>query len=159
MPVSDELLRFVSGPTPYSSWWLWLAVSLSVLLIGWYAGVFVFTMPGRRIRGLPVIGAARSELVKRRSMRAVRAIGERYRAGELGAAPAAAAVSRELRSFLHAATGTRAEYMQLDAIAASELAAAAPMLTDLTDAQFNADSVVDVGAVADSAEELIHTWS
>ena len=157
--MSDELLRFVSGPTSYSSWWLWLAVSLIVVLIGWYAAVFVLTMPGRRIRELPVIGAARAELTKRRSIRAVRAISARHRTGELGAAPAAAAVSRELRVFLHAATGTRAEYMQLDAIAAGELAPAAPVLTDLTDAQFNADSVVDVGAAADSAEELIHAWS
>jgi hypothetical protein len=157
--VSDELIRFVSGPTPYSSWWLWLAILLSVILIGWYAAVFLFTMPERRIRDLPVIGAARSELVKRRSARAVRAIGERYRAGELAAAPAAAAVSRELRAFLHAATGSRAEYMQVDAIAAGELASAAPVLTELIDAQFNADSTVDVAAVADSAEELIHTWS
>ena len=90
---------------------------------------------------------------------AVRAIGERYRAGELAAAPAAAAVSRELRAFLRAATGASAEYMQVDAIAAGELASAAPVLTELIDAQFNADTVVDVGAVSDSAEELIHSWS
>jgi hypothetical protein len=157
--VSDELVGFVIGPTPYSSWWLWLAVVVLLVLIGWYAAVLVFTMPGRRIRGLPVIGAARSELVKRRSARAVRAIGERYRTGELAAAPAAAAVSREVRAFLHAATGARAEYMQVDAIAAGELASAAPVLADLIDAQFNADTVVDVGAVSDSAEELIHSWS
>ncbi len=157
--MSDELVGFVIGPTPYSSWWLWLAGLLLMVLIGWYAAVFVFTMPGKRIRGLPVIGAARSELVKRRSARKVRAIGERYRAGELAAAPAAAAVSGELRAFLHAATGARAEYMQVDAIAAGELASAAPVLTELIDAQFNADTVVDVGSASDSAEELIHSWS
>lgn len=157
--MSDELVRFVIGPTPYSSWWLWLAVLLLFVLIGWYVTVVVWTMPGRRISGLPVIGAARSELVRRRSARAVRAIGERYRAGELEAAPAAAAVSRELRAFLRTATGARAEYMQVDAIAASELAPAAPVLMSLIDAQFNADSVVDVGSLSDSAEELIHTWN
>jgi hypothetical protein len=157
--VSDELVQFVIGPTPYSSWWLWLAALLLIALIGWYAAVFVSTMPGRQIRGLPVIGAARSELAKRRSARAVRAIGERYRAGELAAAPAAAAVSRELRAFLRTATGARAEYMQVEAIAAGELAPAAPVLKQLIDAQFNADSRVDVGSVSDSAEELIHTWS
>lgn len=157
--MSDELVRFISGPTPYSSWWLWLAVLLSLVLIGWYAAVFVFTMPGRRLRSLPVIGTARSELVKRRSAQAVRAIGERYRGGELASAPAAAAVSRELRAFLHAATGVRAEYMQVEAIAAGELAVAAPVLADLIDAQFNADSSVDVAFVSDSAEELIRTWS
>ena len=157
--MSDELVQFVIGPSPYSSWWLWLAVILLFVLIGWYAVVFVWTMPGRRTRGLPVIGAARSELAKRRSARAVRTVGERYRAGELAAAPAAAAVSRELRAFLRSATGARAEYMQVDAIANSELAPAATVLRALTDAQFNADSTVDVGSVSDSAEELIHTWS
>ena len=157
--MSDELVSFVIGPTPYSSWWVWLAALMLVVLIGWYAAVFVFTMPGRRIRGLPVIGAARSELIKRRSARAVRAIGERYRAGELAAAPAAAAVSREVRAFLHAATGVRAEYMQVDDIADGELASAAPVLAELVDAQFNADTIVDVGAASDSAEELIHSWS
>ena len=157
--MSGELVGFVIGPTPYSSWWVWLAALMLVVLIGWYAAVFVFTMPGRRIRGLPVIGAARSELIKRRSARAVRAIGERYRAGELAAAPAAAAVSREVRAFLHAATGVRAEYMQVDDIADGELASAAPVLAELVDAQFNADTIVDVGAASDSAEELIHSWS
>jgi hypothetical protein len=157
--VSDELLRFIIGPTPYSSWWLWLAVLLLLIVIGWYAAIFVFTMPGRRIRGLPVIGATRSELLKRRSARAVRAVAQRYRAGELAAAPAAAAVSRELRTFLHHATGVRAEYMQVNAIAASELSSAAPVLSELNDAQFNADSHSDVGAATDMAEELIRSWS
>lgn len=157
--MSDELVRFVSGPTPYSSWWVWLAVALLVVLVGWYAAVFVFTMPRQRIRGLPLLGAARSELAKRRSARTVRAIGERYRAGELAAAPAAAAISRELRAFLHAATGTRAEYMHIDAIATGGLALAAPVLAQLNDAQFNAGSRVDVGSVSDSTEELIHAWS
>ncbi len=48
---------------------------------------------------------------------------------------------------------------KFDAIAASELAVAAPVLADLIDAQFNADSSVDVASVSDSAEELIRTWS
>jgi hypothetical protein len=157
--VPDDLLRFVSGPTPYSSWWLWIAVVLLVLLIGWYAAVFLLTVPGRQMRDIPVIGATRSELLKRRFARAVHAIGDRHRAGELAPAPAAEAVSRELRAFLYQATGTPAEYMQVDDIAAGRLATAAPVLTELIDAQFNADSVVDVGAVSDSAEELIRSWT
>lgn len=156
MPV--DLLHFVSGPIAYSSWWMWLAVLLLLVLIGWYTAVFLFTMPGQRIRELPVIGSTRSELLRRRFARAVHTVGDRYRGGDLAAAPAAAAVSRELRAFLHQATGTRAEYMQVDAIAAGQLASAAPVLTQLNDAQFNADSIVDVGTVSDSAEELIRTW-
>jgi hypothetical protein len=157
--VPDDLLRFVSGPTPYPSWWLWVAVFLLLVLIGWYAAVFLLTTPSRQIRSLPVIGATRSQLLKRRFVRAVHAIGDRHRAGELAAAPAAEAVSRELRAFLHQATGARAEYMQVDDIAAGRLSLAAPVLTDLIDAQFNADSTVDVGSVSDSAEELIRRWT
>jgi hypothetical protein len=157
--VPDDLLDFVVGPTSYSSSWLWLAVASVLVLICWYATVSVITLPGRRIRELPVIGVTRSELLKRRFARAVRAIGDRYRADDLSAAAAAAAVSRELRTFLHQATGTRTEYMQVVAIAAGELAAAAPVLAELTDLQFNADSTLDVASVSDAAEELIRTWS
>lgn len=157
--MPDDLLGLVIGPSRYSWSWLWIGVLLLLVLIGWYTAVFVLTSPGRRTRHLPVIGATRSELLKRRFAKAVRDIGKRHRAGELSAASAAAAVSRELRAFLNRATGVPAEYMQLDAIAAGELARAAPILTELIDAQFNADSTLDVGAVSDSAEELIRTWS
>jgi hypothetical protein len=157
--VPDDLLRYVSGPTPYSWWWLVLAAILLLGMIGWYAGVFVFTAPGRQIRNMPLIGASRTEWLKRRYAHAVKAVGDQYRAGELSAAPAATAISRELRAFLHRTTGADAEYMHLDAIATSELAPAAPVLAQLLDAQFNADSTRDVGVVSDSAEELIRTWS
>ncbi len=157
--MPDDLLRFVIGPTPYSWWWLWLAVLLLVVLIAWYVGVFAFTMPEQRIRDLPVLGNARTELRRRRSARAVRGVGDRYRAGELDAAQAAREVSHELRSFLQHVTGVRAEYMHLEAIAASELSSATPVLSELVDAQFNVHSTADVGAASDSAEELIRTWS
>ena len=125
----------------------------------WYTCVFVFTMPDRRRRDLPLVGAARSELIRRRAARAVHDIGARYRSGELDAAAAGAAVSRTLRGFLAQATGVPAQYMQLEAIAASELAAAAPLLEQLNDAQFNAASRVDLGEVSESAEELIRSWT
>jgi hypothetical protein len=157
--VPDDLLRHVIGPTPYSSWWLWIALALLLGLIFWYSAVYLLTVPGRRLRELPMIGVTRSELLKRRFARAVRAVGERYRSGSVAAAPTAAAVSRELRAFLHQATGVRAEYMQVDDIADSELAGAAPLLAQLVDAQFNVGSTVDVGAVSESVEELIRTWS
>ncbi len=156
--MPDDLLRHVIGPTPFPSWWLWIAVLLLLTLVAWYAAVIVLTMPGRRLRDLPVIGATRSELLKRRFLRAVRAIGERQRAGELANAPAAAAVSRELRRFLHHATGSRVEYMQLDAIAVGELATAAPVLAKLADLQFNAAPTEDFTTASRSAEELIRTW-
>jgi hypothetical protein len=106
-----------------------------------------------------VLGAARDELIRRRAVRAVRTIGNRYRAGELEPGPAGAAVSGELRSFLHAATGMNAEYMQVEAMAVGKLAPAAPILFELNDVQFNHRSVVDVGALSEATEELIREWT
>ena len=84
--MPDDLLEHVIGPTPYSSVWLWIAIGLTLLLGGWYAAVFVLTSQRRPVRELPVLGAARAELLRRRSARAVRHIGNRYRAGDLTAA-------------------------------------------------------------------------
>ncbi|CRZ17346.1 hypothetical protein [Mycolicibacterium neworleansense] len=157
--MPDDLLQHVIGPTPYSSGWLWVAIGLILLLGGWYAAVLVLTSRRRPVRELPVLGAARAELLRRRSARAVRNIGNRYRAGDLTAAGAGAALSAELRGFLHAATGVQAQYMQIDAIADSDAAPAAPILAELTDIQFNHRSMLDAGAASASAEELIRGWT
>ncbi|MDT5112313.1 MAG: hypothetical protein QOE04_3399 [Mycobacterium sp.] len=157
--MPDDLLQRVIGPTAYSSGWWWLALLLVMALIAWYAGVLLWTMPGRRLRNTPVIGGLHDKFLRHRYAKAVRDIGDRYRAGELDAAPAGAAVSAELREFLRFVTGVRAEYMQLDDVADSALAPAAPLLAELSDAQFNDLSHVDVGLVSADAEELIRSWT
>ncbi len=157
--MPDDLLQYLIGPSPYSMRWLWLAIVLSLGLIAWYGAVFALTMPNRRLAEVPLVGALRSELLKRRAVGAVRGIGRRHRAGELDAAQAGAALSRELRDFLHQFTGVRARHLQFSDLAAGELAAAAPVLADLNDVQFNAGSVVDVAAAGESVEELIRGWT
>ncbi|WP_166907270.1 hypothetical protein [Mycobacterium sp. DL440] len=157
--MPDDLLRHVIGPTPYSPVWLWTAIGLILLLCAWYAAVFVLTSRRRSVRDLPMVGAARGELLRRRSARTVRRIGNRYRAGNLSAAGTGAALSRELRAFLHAATGVQAQYLQVDAIAESSAAPAAPILAELTDIQFNHRSALDAGTASDTAEELIRGWT
>lgn len=157
--MPDDLLRHVIGPTPYSSLWLWLAIALSVLLVGWYAGVFLFTMPRGRLGTVPLVGSARDRMIRHRAARTVRAIGDRYRAGEVSAGAAGEAVSREVRRFLHQVTGVRAEFMQLDGIERSEISPAAPLLTNLVDIRFNPESTLDVGLVSRDAEELIRSWA
>jgi hypothetical protein len=132
---------------------------MQLVVILWYTCVFVFTMPDRRLRDLPLVGAARGEIIRRRAARSVHEIGAKYRSGDLDAVAAGGAISGILRGFLAQVTGVRAPYMQLDDIAASEIAAAAPLLAQLNDAQFNAASRVDVGHVSESAEELIRSWT
>lgn len=157
MPV--DLLRYVSGPIPYSPWWLWLGVFVLVIVIVWYTGVFVWTLPSHRLRGIPVVRSLHGKLLRRRFTRTIRSVDRQYRAGELSAAQACARMSRTLRSFLHQATGTRAQYMHIDDIAASPLAKSAPLFSELNDAQFNTTSNVNVSHVGSAAEELIRTWT
>jgi hypothetical protein len=100
-----------------------------------------------------------AKLLRRRFSRAIHTIDEQYRAGKLTAAQAGRQMSRTLRSFLHQATGSRAQYMHVDRISSSELAEAAPLLAALNDAQFNSASPVDVSEVGSTAEELIRSWA
>ena len=156
--MPDDLSRFVGGPMPYSTTWLWLGLLLTAVVISWYVGVFVWTLPSQRLRRLPAGRSLHGRLLRRRFARAVARIGARHREGELTAAEAGAAMSRTLRSFLNQATGTRAQYMHLDDIASGELAPAAPTLAALDDAQFNTASPVRVDEVGTAAEELIRSW-
>ncbi|MGV0713822.1 hypothetical protein ABQE93_00325 [Mycolicibacterium sp. XJ662] len=156
--MPDDLLNYIIGPTPYSAWWLWLAVALTLIVIGWYTAVFVWTLPSHRLRRLPVVRSWHATLLRRRFARSIGAVTERHRRGELSAAQAAAGISRTLRSFLHQATGTPAQYMHVETIAASELASAAPVFEALDDAQFNAASPVDIHQTGSAAQELVRTW-
>lgn len=157
--MPDDLLEFVSGPPGYSLLWLWLGLALLVLVIAWYALVLVVTMPSDRLRRIPGVEDLHGRLLRQRFAKTVRTITQRHREGELSDEQASAALSCTLRSFLHQATGTRAQYMQLRAIAASDLAPAAPMLEALGSAQFDRSSTADVGQLGEETEELIRSWS
>ncbi|CAN7682291.1 hypothetical protein [Mycolicibacterium frederiksbergense] len=160
--MPDDLLGGLIGPTPYSSIWLWLAVALAVLTVLWYIGVFWWTGPGRTHSEPSVIGSARAALQRRRALRAIQAIQNQYRTGELTATAAAAALGEHVRRFLRDTTGVRAEYVQVPdmaAVSGGVLAPAAPVLADLEDAQFNAGSGVDIGATGQAAEELVRQWT
>ena len=157
--MPDDLLRHVFGPQPYSSLWLWWAVLLVLGVVGWYIGVFVWTLPSHRLRRLPVVRRMHARLIRNRFARGVQRIGDEHRAGRIPAPAACAAISRTVRSFLHQVTGGRAQYLHIGAIADGHLAAAAPLLTRLGDAQFNAEARVDVADVSARAQELIRSWT
>jgi hypothetical protein len=156
--VPDDLLRFVSGAPPYSPWWLALALTLLIAVTGWYVGVFVWTLPAARLRRLPGIRVVHGYVLRRRFTRSIRKVVESHRAGDIPAVDAGARISRTLRSFLHQATGTAAQFMHVDALDANGLPAAARVVSALNDVRFNATSDVDVGEAGEAVEELIRTW-
>ena len=157
--MPDDLLHHVFGPQPYSSQWLVWAVLLVLALLGWYAGVFVWTLPSHRLRRIPVVRRLHARVIRDRFARRVQRVTDEHRAGRLSTPQAGAAISRTVRSFLHQATGAKAQYLHVGALADGELGAAAPLLTLLDDAQFNAETSVDVGEVGPVAQELICSWT
>lgn len=160
--MPDDLLGYLIGPTPYSSVWLWLAAGLITCVLLWYGAVFWWTAPGRRRSEPSLVGSARIALQRRRALRAIHAIQNRYRAGELTAAGTGAALSEEVRRFLRDATGLPAEYVQVPdivTVSGGVLAPSATVLADLEDAQFNTASTIDIEATARAAEELVRQWT
>lgn len=160
--MPDDLVGRLIGPTPYSSTWLWVAGALLALTVLWYVVVFRWTAPGRA-RGEPsMIGSAHIALLRRRTMRSIDGIERRFGAGDLTRPAAGAALGAELRRFLRDATGLSVEYVQvpdLPSISGGTLAPAAPLLADLEDLQFNAESAVDVGAAGSATRELVRQWT
>lgn len=157
--MPDDLLRFVGGPPSYWTGWLWLGVALIIVVLLWYAAVFVATLPSGRLRALPAVRTLHARLLRYRFVRTVQTIRRRHHDGELTDAQTGAALSRTLRSFLHQATGRRAQYMQLKAIRAGDLAPAAPVLAALGDVQFDAASTADVERLAADTEDVIRSWT
>jgi hypothetical protein len=98
-------------------------------------------------------------LIRNRFAHCVQGIAGEHDAGRMSAPAACAAISRTLRSFLHQATGARAQYLQIGAMADGDLAPAAPVLAQLGDAQFNAESRIDVADMSARAQELIRSWT
>lgn len=156
--MPGDLLNYVFGPQAYSSRWLWLAVGLLVVVIVWNAGVVVWTLPSHRLRQIPVVRQLHSRLLRLRFARRVQRIADEHRSGAVDAPSACAAIGRTVRSFVHQATGTRAQYLQVNVIADSQLATAAPVLTDLADVQFNPETQLDIDDVTARARELIRSW-
>jgi hypothetical protein len=157
--VPDDLLRYIGPPQSYSTAWLWIAVVLIVAVVGWYAAIVVWTLPGRRLRELPLTRAAHDRLIRYRYAGMVRRAGERHRAGELSAAGAAEEIGRAVRAFLHEVSGAPVAYMHLAEISTGALAPAAPVVGALADAQFNSRSEEDIGELSRAAEELIRSWT
>lgn len=157
--MPDDLLHHLIAPEPYASVWLWPAAAAAAALIAWYMAIFILTSPRRQHRAPHLLGTARSEMLKRRSLHAIGSIEKRYRTGALAAPSAAAALGRELRGYLQEVTGVRVRYLHVGAITSGSLAPAGPILAEIVDIQFNQHSRTDVSATCAAAEELVRRWT
>ncbi|CAN5546144.1 hypothetical protein BH11ACT6_BH11ACT6_55450 [soil metagenome] len=149
MPAED-LLRYLGEPPVVSRWWLVLGVLGIVAVIAWCTGIHLLTRPTVK---LP------AALTRRRFTKSVHRIGDRYRSGAITSTEACAQLSAVVRSFLTATTGAPAEYMHISELAQSPVAEAAPLLAELTAAQFDQTIAPDVSTLERAAGELIASWN
>lgn len=155
----DDLLRFIGGPMAPSMWWLVLAAVIVAVVVSWYVGLWVWTLPTHRLRTIPLVRDWHARLIRRRFAHAIDEATVRYGRRELNRESVATAYNHTLRSFLYLRTGVYAKNLLTDHLAQGELSDAVPLLTLLHDAQFNPDSRADVLALGRSAKELIHAWT
>ncbi|WIM89828.1 hypothetical protein PT015_10595 [Candidatus Mycobacterium wuenschmannii] len=157
--MQTDLLRYISGPSPFALWWLVIAAALIIVLAAWYAGVFMWTMPPARLRAMRGISTLHRRLLARRFARSVAATTNAYRSGAITAVQACAGYSRTLRSFLNVTTGQRAQYMHVDDLSGGALAPAAPLIAALNEARFTPLARVEVERFGTTVEELIRSWT
>ena len=70
--MPDDLLRFVFGPSPYAASWLWLGLALVAIVIMWYVGVVVWTLPAERLRNIPGVRSLHAKLLRRKFVSTIR---------------------------------------------------------------------------------------
>jgi hypothetical protein len=157
--VASEYLKWIVAPLPYSVFWAVLGVLLMLLVIAWFVGVLVWTLPVERLRTIPVIRDISARVLQRKFSAAVGRVDEHYLAGELNSRQAYAEMSRILRNFVFYRTGVRAQYMALDEVAHSTAAAAAPVVSALYARQFELADNPDVAAAAHQVRSAIQSWS
>jgi len=157
--VANDYLKWIVAPLPYSLWWLILGVVLVLGVVGWFAGVLVWTLPVTRLRTIPVIRDITARVLARKFGAAVGRVSRRYGAGELSARQAYGEMSRILRNFVYYRTGVRAPYMALGEVAHSPAAAAAPVVSALYSRQFELGENPDVAATAAQVRSAIASWS
>ncbi len=119
----------------------------------------MWTLPSHRLRRIPVVRRLHARVIRTRFAGRVQRLADEHLAGRLSTPQACAAISRTVRSFLHQATGTKAQYLHVGDLADGHLEAAGPLLALLDDARFNAETSVDVGVVSPVAQELIRSWT
>ncbi|OBG87391.1 hypothetical protein A5733_04110 [Mycobacterium sp. NS-7484] len=157
--MANDHLKWIVAPLPYSVGWLVFGVLLILGVIGWFVGVWVWTLPVQRLRTIPVIRDISARVLRRKFSAAISRISERHHAGELTSRQAYTAMSRILRNFVYLQTGVAAQYMALGEVADSPAAAAAPAVSALYARQFDLEDSPDVAATAAQVRSTILSWS
>ena len=160
MPDQLNYLDFLFGPADYSLWWVIGAVLMVLLVIGWVAGVFVWTMPMERLRGIPVVRNIAFRVLAFKFRRSLAKVEQQHQARALTTREAFHQISRIFRLFIAFRTGYTAREMTATDVANSPLAASAlTVLTMTYPGQFDDADPRTVAPTVEAARTAVAGWA
>jgi hypothetical protein len=146
------------GPLLYSPWLLWLGPGLVVLLAGWFLYVFISTRRPRTPaeRPLPAsdLNALRADFLER-----IDRVAADTQSGRLPARQAHQELSLLVRLFVQSASGVAAPRMTLAEFKENGPPAVANAIGRIYPGEFAAYPQESPAAAAETAREVVRSWS
>lgn len=160
MPDNIDPVEFLFPPDHYPVWWLVAAVFVVLAIIGWVAGVLIWTLPVEKLRKIAGISSVTNTVLARKFTRSLDRVQEQHRAGALPSREACHEISRIFRQYMAFRTGYTAREMNLSDLANTPLAAQAHRVLQTTYlGQFNVADPRLVDAAADAAKSAVAAWA
>jgi hypothetical protein len=146
------------APLLYSPWLLWLALGLLALVGGWFLYVFLSTRkpqaPAARSRPASDLNTLRRDFLER-----INAVADAADAGRLPAREAHQELSLLVRTFVQGASGVGAPRMTLAELRETCPPAVAAAIEQLYPGEFAPHPRDSPAAAAETAREVVRSWS
>lgn len=146
------------GPLLYSPWLLWFGLGLIVLVAGWFLFVFVSTRsPGlqsERYAPAPDLNALQQEFLA-----SINKVAADANSGRLPARQAHQELSLLVRMFVQRASGVAAPRMTLAELQENGPPALVTAIARIYPGEFAAHPQESPGAAAETAREVVRSWS
>lgn len=151
---------FLFHPMAYPAWWLIGAILVGLLIVGWIAGVIVWTLPVEVLRTIPVVRSVTYRVLKFKFARSLARIGERHRNGQLETRAAFHEISSVFRRFVAYRTGYQAQQMTATDMSNSPLSGPAlQVLAKTYPGQFADADPRAVPDAVEAARAVVKSWS
>jgi hypothetical protein len=147
------------GPLEYSGWFVWTGFGLLALVAAWLA--FVFLSTRQRAASIDAAPAPATDLHSLRLdyLRRIDAVAADAHAGRLSPRASHQELSLLIRSFVRDTSGIDAPRMTLAELQEQRIPRAAAAIGSLYPEEFGPEPREPVAAAAETAREVVRSWS
>jgi hypothetical protein len=147
------------GPLEYSGWFLWTGLGLLALVAAWLAFVFLSTRHRAASHEAGPGPAADLHSLRLEYLRRIEAVAADADAGRLSARASHQELSLLIRSFVRDTSGIDAPRMTLAELHGQGIPRAAAAVGSLYPAEFSREPPESVAGAAETAREVVRSWS